>query len=220
VKDYIEAQKIKMEEGFSQILKLIREDRNAEVEVWSVYRHKSSPDKIWSLVKGDFKQKEMESMEVQMQKSPSNDVKKKEDTLTSLKKKELSAIENLKKNEKNGIFDLPRKLREKLQDSFLQGWTTEIPNKELLKFYEKKDLRSTFNDSVQLYKIKNADDFFTYLEKSSSNVVLSRGFCKTMVHAKKESNLSSNQKRIYDHFLNKCESKFEGKFGVRSFDMK
>jgi hypothetical protein len=213
-------EKIKMEEGFSRILGLIREERNAEVEVWSVYRHKSSPDKIWSLVKGDFKQKEMESMEVQMQKSPSNDVKKKEDTLTSLKKKELSAIENLKKNEKNGIFDLPRKLREKLQDSFLQGWTTEIPNKELLKFYEKKDLRSTFNDSVQLYKIKNADDFFTYLEKSSSNVVLSRGFCKTMVHAKKESNLSSNQKRIYDHFLNKCESKFEGKFGVRSFDMK
>jgi hypothetical protein len=75
-------EKIKMEEGLSKILRLIREERNAEVEVWSVYRHKSSPDKIWSLVKGDFKQSEMESMSVGMQKSPGNDVKKKEDTLT------------------------------------------------------------------------------------------------------------------------------------------
>ncbi|MEY4572011.1 MAG: hypothetical protein RLZ10_1229, partial [Bacteroidota bacterium] len=202
-------EKIKMEEGFAKLLKLIREENNAEVEVWSVYRHKSSPDKIWSLVKGDFKQSEMESMAVAMQKSPGNQTNKKEDTLTSLKKKELTAIENLKKNEKNGLFDLPRKLREKLQEKFSEGWTTEIPKNSLIDFYKKDTLRSSFNGDIEIYKISSPENFFKNLEKNSSNVVLTSGFCKTMVLSKKETKLNDNQKKIYEHFLNKCKDKYE-----------
>ena len=211
-------EKIKMEEGFINILRVIREDRSAEVEVWSVYRHKSSPDKIWSLVKGDFKQSEMESMGVGMQKSPENKVAKKEDTLTSLKKKEHSAIENLKINEKNGLDDLPRKLREKIQDKFSEGWTSEVPKKNLINFYEKKGMKSSFNGDVELYKIKTPEKFFEHLESTSSDIVISRGFCKGIVHAKKGIELSSNQSRIYKHFVQKCDNKFEGKFGVKTTD--
>lgn len=214
-------EKQKLEEGFAMLLRLIREERNAEVEVWSVYRHKSSPDKIWSLVKGDFKQSEMESMGVGMQQPPKNSVEKQEDTLTSLKKKEHKAIESLKINEKNGFDDLPRKLREKLNDKFNEGWTTEVPKKNLYNFYEKKTLSSAFNGDVEIYKVKSPEKFFSNLESNSSDITISRGFCKTMAHAKKGQSLSSNQKRVFDHFVNKCNDKFEGNYsGLRYLSKK
>jgi hypothetical protein len=116
------------------------------------------------------------------------------------------------------LDDLPRKLREKIQDKFSEGWTSEVPKKNLINFYEKKGMKSSFNGDVELYKIKTPEKFFEHLESTSSDIVISRGFCKGIVHAKKGIELSSNQSRIYKHFVQKCDNKFEGKFGVKTTD--
>ena len=114
-----------LNEGLHGLLAIIREAKSVEVEVWSVYRHPSSPDKIWSLVKGDFKPKELSSMDVKMQRSPGNTEEKKKDSLSELKKKESDAIELLSKDEKKGLSELPIKVKNKIKEKISKGWSTE-----------------------------------------------------------------------------------------------
>ena len=104
-----------LNESLHGLLAFLRESKNVEVEVWSVYRHPSSPDKIWSLVKGDYKPKELSSMDKKMQQSPGNSVEKKKDSLSELKKKESEAIRLLSIDEKKGLMELPIKVRNRVK---------------------------------------------------------------------------------------------------------
>lgn len=202
-----------LNEGLHGLLSFIREAKNVEVEVWSVYRHPSSPDKIWSLVKGDYKPKELESMDVKMQQSPGNSVEKKKNSLDELKKKESDAISVLSSDEKKGLMGLPIKLRNKIKDKIKLGWTTEKPSEDLIEFHRENEVDSVLSDPIKIYKLRPNSDFFDHLEDNSLSNNIKRGFCRAIYYVKKELDLSKSKKEKIESILDKCENKFEGKYG-------
>jgi len=202
-----------LNEGLHRILSLIRESKNVEVEVWSVYRHPSSPDKIWSLVKGDYKPKELASMDVKMQQSPGNKVEKKKNSLDELKKKEYEAIKLLSTDEKKGITELPIKLRNKVKEKIKKGWTTEKPTSNLLKFHKEEDLDSVLSDPIKLYKLKPNKSFLEFIKSSKISENFGRGFCRAIHYVKKEIDMDTTENKKINEILKTCENKFDGKYG-------
>ena len=202
-----------LNEGLISVLSLIREAKNVEVEVWSVYRHPSSPDKIWSLVKGDYKPKELASMDVKMQKSPEGEVKKKINSLDELKKKESDAITLLSKDEKKGLLELPIKVREKVKEKIKKGWTTEKPSDDMINLFKKDEINSVLSDPISIYKLKPNQEFFKFLMDNKSTGDLKRGFCRAIYYVEKELDLSKEKESKIKDILNNCQEKFDGKYG-------
>jgi len=202
-----------LNEGLHGLLSLIREAKNVEVEVWSVYRHPSSPDKIWSLVKGDYKQKELASMDVKMQQSPQNSTQKKTNSLDELKKKESNSIKLLSTDEKKGIDGLPLPLKKKVREMIKKGWTTELPSSKLMKFHKEDEMKSVFGDVIKLYKLKPNEEFFNFLKDSDLDNSIKRGFCRSIYYVEKEFDLPKDKMSKVNDILGKCKNKFEGKYG-------
>jgi len=202
-----------LNEGLHSLLAIIRESKSVEVEVWSVYRHPSSPDKIWSLVKGDFKPKELESMDVKIQRSPGNTEEKKKDTLSELKKKESDAIELLSKDEKKGLSELPIKVKNKIKEKISKGWTTEEPPKELKRFYKEDNVNTIFADDITIYKLKPNEPFFTFIQDKDLSNSIKRGFCRAIYYVEKEFDLPVEKMEKINDLLDGCKEKLDGKYG-------
>jgi hypothetical protein len=202
-----------LNEGLVGLLSLLRETKNVEVEVWSVYRHPSSPDKIWSLVKGDFKPKELASMDVKMQQSPGNTIEKKKNSLDELKKKESDAITLLAKDEKKGLDQLPLKIKKKIKEKISKGWTTEIPSSSLNKFFKEDEVESVLEKPIKIYKLKPNEEFFNFLDGKTLDNELKRGFCRSIYYVEKEFDLPKEKMTTIDNILKNCKNKFDGKYG-------
>ena len=199
--------------GLALVLRTIKESRG-EMEIFSVARPANGN---WFLVKGDYTPNQLANMDLE-KKEPQD--KEKEVTTKAeddLKKKEESVINVLKRNEKEGIEELPKKVRDKIREKMGQGWSTETPPEELKEFFTTSEINSIFNDKIVIYKLKPSREFFDSLVKNSAKIVIKRGFCRSIQSGKKESELSERQKMTVDHILNKCNTKYESKLGLRNF---
>lgn len=202
--------------GFASILQVLREGRG-EMEIWSVAR---PADGNWFLVKGSFSKKEMATMDLHKKEPKDKEEKQRENPHQGLKKKEETAISKIKSNEKDGLDSLPIKVKEKLKEKLSKGWTTEEPFSFFKEFYNESEINSVFNDKIKIYKLKPTYEFFNTLKKYSAHVSIRRGFCKSLIAAKNDSDINSEQQKYVNHFVKKCDEKFEGKYGLYSFDSK
>jgi hypothetical protein len=199
--------------GLALVLRTIKESRG-EMEIFSVARPANGN---WFLVKGDYTPNQLANMDLEKKEPKSKEkevVTKAED---DLKKKEESVINVLKRNEKEGIEELPKKVRDKIREKMGQGWSTETPPEELKEYFTTSEINSIFNDKIIIYKLKPSREFFGSLVKNSARIVIKRGFCRSLQSGKKESELSERQKMTVDHILNKCNTKYESKLGLRNF---
>ncbi len=199
--------------GLALVLRVIKESRG-EMEIFSVARPANGN---WFLVKGDFTPNQLANMDLEKKEPQSKEkevVTKAED---DLKKKEESAINILKRNEKEGIEELPKKVRDKIREKMGQGWSTETPPEELKEFFTTSEINSIFNDKIVIYKLEASREFFDSLVKNSARIVIKRGFCRALENGKRGSDLSERQKMTVNHILNKCNTKYENKLGLRNF---
>jgi hypothetical protein len=199
--------------GLALVLRTLNESRG-EMEIFSVARPSNGN---WFLVKGDYTQSQLANMD--LEKKEPEDKEKKKDISGSeeLKKKEQTAVELLKKNEKEGLNDLPNKVREKLREKLGKGWTTETMPSFLEKFVEKSSINTIFNDKIEIYKLDSNDDTFDAIADNSSKIFIKRGFCRSLYVVSDKANLNEKQQKVVDHILDKCDKKFLGKLGVRNF---
>ena len=199
--------------GLALVLRTIKESRG-EMEIFSVARPANGN---WFLVKGDYTPNQLANMDLEKKEPVSKEkevVTKAED---DLKKKEESAISILKRNEKEGIEELPKKVRDKIKEKMGKGWTTETPPEELKEFFTTSEINSIFNDKIVIYKLEPTREFFDSLIKNSARIVIKRGFCRALESGNKGSDLSERQKMTVNHILNKCNTKYENKLGLRKF---
>ena len=98
-----------------------------------------------------------------------------------------------------------------------KGWTTEIPPEPLEEYFTKSEINSIFNDKIVIYKLEPTREFFNSLVKYSARIVIKRGFCRTLKSGKNEIELGERQKMTVNHILNKCNTKYESKLGLRNF---
>jgi len=216
LKDQANIQETYYPTGLASILSVIRESKG-EYEIFSVSRQKGGN---WNLVKGDFTQKEMSNMVLTKQIPPEKKPRERENGLESLKKKEATGTNSLRNDEKEGLKNLPKKVKEKVQEKISRGWTTELPPNIFKKFYEESEISSVFNEKIKIYKLEATPEFFRSLQKNSSHVLIRRGFCRSILMAKNDSDINSEQRKVVNHILSKCEDKFEGKFGLRYLSKK
>ena len=200
-------------DGFAAILKVLRESKG-EMEIWSVAR---PADGNWFLVKGSFNKRELSNMDLHKKEPKDKREKKKENPYQELKKKEEKSVERLKNNEKDGFDSLPIKVKEKLKEKLSKGWTTEEPLSFFKDFYTESEINSVFNDKIKIYKLKATEEFFSKLKEYSAHIPISRGFCKSIVKSKNDADISSDVEKYVDHFVKKCNQKYEGKLGLHSF---
>lgn len=196
--------------GFAKILQQLREARG-ENEIWSVARPASGN---WFLVKGDFTPKELMGMDLEKNEPADREPKKRENSLETLKKKELTSAEGLKNNEKSGFNELPKVVKEKLREKFNNGWTTEEPAKNLKSFYSDSEVKSVFGDSIKIYKLNTNSDFFDSISKYSDSLPIKRGFCRSIHLAKQNYNLSDENKNTIRSILKICNNKFNDFLGL------
>jgi hypothetical protein len=200
--------------GLATMLRALRESRG-EMEIWSVAR---PADGNWFLVRGSFNKGELANMDLHKKEPKDKEEKKTENPVTGLKKKEESAISKLNQNEKEGLDELPIKVKQKVKEKLAKGWTTEKPFPFFSDFYEESEINSVFNDKIKIYKLKATHEFFESLKDNSSRIQLRRGFCKSLVKSKNDSDITSEQEKYVNHFVRKCNQKFDGKYGLYSFD--
>ena len=211
LKDQANIQEAYYPTGLASILSVIRESKG-EYEIFSVSRQKGGN---WNLVKGDFTQKEMSNMVLTKQIPPEKKPRERENGLESLKKKEATGTNSLRNDEKEGLKNLPKKVKEKVQEKISRGWTTELPPNIFKDFYEESEISSVFNEKIPIYKLEATPEFFRSLQKNSSHVLIRRGFCRLLLMAKNDSDINSEQRKVVNHIISKCEDKFEGKLGLR-----
>jgi hypothetical protein len=199
--------------GLALVLRTLNESRG-EMEIFSVARPANGN---WFLVKGDYTQSQLANMD--LEKKEPEDKEKKKDISGSeeLKKKEEKAIRALKSNEKEGLDDLPKKVREKLLEKMGRGWTTETPPSFLEKLVEKSQINTIFNDKIDIFKLDSNDDTFDAIVDNSSQIFIKKGFCRSLYIANDNANLDEKQEKVVNHILEKCDRKFGGKLGVRNF---
>ena len=199
--------------GLALVLRTIKESRG-EMEIFSVARPANGN---WFLVKGDFTPNQLANMDLEKREPESKEKKVTTKAEDDLKKKEESAINILKRNEKEGIEELPKKVRDKIREKMGQGWSTETPPEELKEFFTTSEINSIFNDKIVIYKLEASREFFDSLVKNSARIVIKRGFCRALDNGKRGSDLSERQKMTVNHILNKCNTKYENKLGLRNF---
>ena len=199
--------------GLALLLRTIKESRG-EMEIFSVARPANGN---WFLVKGDYTPNQLANMDLEKKEPRTKETEVNSKSEDDLKKKEESAINVLKRNEKEGIEDLPKKVRDKVREKMGKGWTTETPPEELKEYFTTSEINSIFNDKIVIYKLEPTREFFNSLVKFSARIVTKRGFCRTLQSGKKEFELSERQKMTVNHILNKCNTKYESKLGLRNF---
>jgi len=199
--------------GLALVLRTIKESRG-EMEIFSVARPANGN---WFLVKGDYTPNQLANMDLEKKEPQTKETEVNSKSEDDLKKKEESAINVLKRNEKEGIEDLPKKVRDKVREKMGKGWTTEIPPEELKEYFTTSEINSIFNDKIVIYKLEPTREFFNSLVKYSARIVIKRGFCRTLKSGKNEFELSERQKMTVNHILNKCNTKYESKLGLRNF---
>jgi len=199
--------------GLALVLRTIKESRG-EMEIFSVARPANGN---WFLVKGDYTPNQLANMDLEKKEPRTKETEVNSKSEDDLKKKEESAINVLKRNEKEGIEDLPKKVRDKVREKMGKGWTTEIPPEELKEYFTTSEINSIFNDKIVIYKLEPTREFFNSLVKFSARIVTKRGFCRTLQSGKNEFELSERQKMTVNHILNKCNTKYESKLGLRNF---
>jgi hypothetical protein len=196
--------------GFAKILQQIRESRG-EMEIWSVARPASGN---WFLVKGDFTPKELMGMDLEKNEPSDKQPKKRENSLETLKKKELTSSNSLKNDEKSGFNELPKIVKKKLRDKFNFGWTTEEPNQDLMSYYDESEVKSVFGDDIKIYKLNANEEFFDYISQYSDSLPIKRGFCRSIQLSKNEIELTKKQKEKVRYVLNLCQNKFKDNLGL------
>jgi len=196
--------------GLINVLKFLREDRG-EMEIWSVSRPTNGN---WFLVKGDFNKRELANMD--LHKKEPEDKEKKVETRPEegLKKKEQEAINVLKINEKKGLEQLPVRIKQKVKEKISKGWTTEMPPQEVAKYFTKSFINSAFSDKIEIYKLKPTKEFFGSLKSQKNDIEINRGFCRTLYFTKRDLTLSQLSKETVEGFLEDCNQRFDGKFGI------
>jgi len=199
--------------GLALVLRIIKENRG-EMEIFSVARPANGN---WFLVKGDYTPNQLANMDLEKKEPQSKEKEVTNKAEDDLKKKEESVINVLKRNEKEGIEELPKKVRDKIREKMGQGWSTETPPEELKEFFTTSEINSIFNDKIVIYKLKPSREFFDSLVKNSAKIVIKRGFCRALDNGKRGSDLSERQKMTVNHILNKCNTKYENKLGLRNF---
>ena len=186
--------------GLALILQQISESRG-EMEIWSVARPANGN---WFLVKGDYTPKQMVTMDLQKNEPRNKETKVVTRVEDDLKKKEISAIQKLKNDEKSGLEELPIKVREKVKEKISRGWTTEVPFETFDVYYKKSEINSAFNEKIKIYKLIPSNEFFNSLIKNSSRIRTKRGFCKSISNITNEFKMTESQQKIADHILNTC----------------
>ena len=199
--------------GLALVLRTIKESRG-EMEIFSVARPANGN---WFLVKGDYTPNQLANMDLEKKEPRTKETEVNSKSEDDLKKKEESAINVLKRNEKEGIEDLPKKIRDKVREKMGKGWTTETPPEELKEYFTTSEINSIFNDKIVIYKLEPTKEFFNNLVKFSARIVIKRGFCRTLKSGKNEIELGERQKMTVNHILNKCNTKYESKLGLRNF---
>jgi|LauGreDrversion4_2_1035121.scaffolds.fasta_scaffold12666_3 hypothetical protein len=202
--------------GLALVLRVIKEERG-ELEIFSVSRPANGN---WFLVKGDYTPNQLANMDLK-KKEPED--KKKEVTTKpedDLKKKENEAIVVLKTNEKEGLENLPLKVKNKLREKFLKGWTTEVPFDTFEEFYIESEVNSIFNDKIKIYKLEPSQEFFSGLIRKSSRVIIKRGFCKSLKLAKDQIELTDRQRKTVNHIIGKCNIKFNSPKNFKKYEPK
>ena len=192
---------------------VLREDRG-ELEIFSVSRPANGN---WFLVKGDYTPSQMANMDLEKKEPEDKETTKTSKTEDDLKKKEEESIILLKRNEKEGLIDLPRKVKQKLKEKISKGWTTEEPPSYLMDFYTTSQINSVFNDPIEIYKLESSPSYFATLVKYSARVTPKRGFCRSLHMASRGEELNERQRKTINHILTRCKSKLAGKFGIASF---
>jgi hypothetical protein len=188
-----------------KVLSNIREEKT--LEIWSVKYHS---DGNWELVKGSFNKKELQNVGKTVRDREKEDEERKK-PLDGLKKKEDEAINLLKTNEDEGLNLLPVKIKEKVKEKIMRGWTTETPPDFLIDFYTTSEINSIFSDKIQIYKVQQNKNFVEALIQNSPKINLKRGFCKTLKVVKDETSLTDKEEKIINHLLEKCQTKFFNK---------
>ena len=199
--------------GLALVLRVIKESRG-EMEIFSVARPANGN---WFLVKGDYTPNQLANMDLEKKEPRTKETEVNSKSEDDLKKKEESAINVLKRNEKEGIEDLPKKVRDKVREKMGNGWTTETPPEALKEYFTTSEINSIFNDRIVIYKLEPSREFFNSLVKYSARIVIKRGFCRTLKSGRNELELSERQKMTVNHILNKCNTKYESKLGLRNF---
>lgn len=189
---------------------VLREDRG-ELEIFSVSRPSNGN---WFLVKGDYTPSQLANMDLEKKEPEDKESTKMSKTEDDLKKKEEESIILLKRNEKEGLIDLPRKVKQKLKEKISKGWTTEEPPSYLMDFYTTSQINSVFNDPIEIYKLESSPSYFATLVKYSARVTPKRGFCRSLQMASRGEELNERQRKTVNHILTRCKSKLAGKFGV------
>lgn len=204
--------------GLAIILQQIRESRG-EMEIWSVARPANGN---WFLVKGDYTPNQLANMDLEKKEPQPKEKEVDSRTEDDLKKKEELAIHNLKNNEKDGIRDLPKQVRDKVNEKLLKGWTTEEPFFAFEEFYEVSEINSVFNDKIKIYKLNPSEEFFRALVDESPSIRIKKGFCKSLNQVKNQSGLVERERKVLKHFIEKCENKFGNeplkRYKRRNFD--
>lgn len=199
--------------GLALVLRVIKESRG-EMEIFSVARPANGN---WFLVKGDYTQSQLANMDLEKKEPKDKEEKKEVSGSEELKKKEQTAIDLLKRNEKEGLNDLPTKVREKLREKMGKGWTTEPMPSFLNKIAIESEINTIFNDKIEIYKLESNDETFDAIADNSSQIFIKRGFCRSLYVAADNAKLNEKQEKVVDHILDKCDKKFLGKLGVRNF---
>jgi hypothetical protein len=203
-KDLAHLQENYKPKGLAIILQQIRESRG-EMEIWSVARPANGN---WFLVKGDYTPNQLVNMDLEKNEPQPKEKEVDSRTEDDLKKKEESAIEKLKNNEKDGIEDLPKQVRDKVREKLSKGWTTEEPFFAFEQFYETSEINTVFNDKIKIYKLEPSDEFFRTLVKESASVRIKKGFCKSLKDLKNTKGLVEREQKVLNHFIEKCENKY------------
>jgi predicted DNA binding protein len=211
-KDLAHLQETHKPTGLALILQQISESRG-EMEIWSVSRPANGN---WFLVKGDYNSKQLSNMDLEKNEPEPKEKKQITKTEDDLKKKEEEAIRKLKNDEKDGIDDLPIKVKEKIKEKLKRGWTTEIPFETFESYYDKSGVNSVFNEKIDIYKLIPSEEFFNSLMRNTSRLRIKRGFCKSILNVKNDSDLTERQERIVKHLLVKCNNKY-GKPSLKKY---
>ena len=199
--------------GLMNVLLYLRESRG-EMEIWSVARPANGN---WFLVKGDFNKKQLSNMDLHKKEPEDKEKKVNVRPEEGLKKKEQESINVLKVDEKSGLNLLPIRIKQKVKEKISKGWTTEIPPQEVFKYFTKSSINSTFEDKIDIYKLKPTKEFFSLLNTQKQNIELRRGFCRTLYYTNRDLNLSNLSKDTIQEYLENCNEKFDGKFGIHQF---
>ena len=194
--------------GLLKVLSVIRESK--ELEIWSV---KYYNDGNWELVKGSFNDEELKNVGKTVTDRNKKDEERR-NPVEGLKKKELTAIEILKQDEKKGLSELPSQVKRKTFEKLRNGWVTEKPYDFFDEFYTVSDINTVFNDKIKIYKLNPTKEFFESLLKNSSKIFIRKGFCKSLNIIKNTKISDEKGKKIFDHILNKCQTKFKGEYGI------